>query len=164
MILLKTLRKNIDIYIYSIISTNPKINKDNISIIIKIKTERILILYILFSFIVLALYLLSISLLSQYSFNPIFTIRNQLKKLEINLGYNKNFILEEDKIEAPNKEIVQLKEIYEFMRKILIIKNAFEKENYLKKHNIEFYDIIKDIKKKYRYIHIFNNFNKSKNK
>ena len=144
----KSLRKSIDIYIYSIISTNPKINKDNISIIIKIKTERILILYILFSFIVLALYLLSISLLSQYSFNPIFTIRNQLKKLEINLGYNKNFILEEDKIEAPNKEIVQLKEIYEFMRKILIIKNAFEKENYLKNHNIEFYDIIKDIKKK----------------
>ena len=98
------MRKSIDIYIYSIISTNPKINKGKLSTIIEIKT--------------------------------------------INLGYNKNFILSKDKIEAPNKEIVEIKEIYEFMRKILIIKNAFEKENYLKKHNIEFYDIIKDIKKK----------------
>ena len=142
------MRKSIDIYIYSIISTNPKINKGKLSTIIEIKTVRILILYSLFSFIVLALYLLAISLLSQYSFNQIFTIRNHLKKLEINLGYNKNFILSKDKIEAPNKEIVEIKEIYEFMRKILIIKNAFEKENYLKKHNIEFYDIIKDIKKK----------------
>ena len=59
-----------------------------------------------------------------------------------------NFILEEDKTIAPNKEIAELKEIYELMRKIQIIKNAFEKENYLKKHNVEFYNLTNDIKKK----------------
>ena len=143
-----TLRKNIDIYIYSIISTNPKLNKEKLTTIMRIKTIRIMLFYILMSFIVLALYLLAISLISQYSLNPIYEIRNQLQKLEITMGYNKNFILEQDKIKAPNKEIAELKEIYEFMRKILIIKNAFEKENYLKKHNVEFYNLTKDIKKK----------------
>ena len=34
------------------------------------------------------------------------------------------------------------------MRKILIIKQAFEKENYLDKHNLEFYNLVMDIKKK----------------
>ena len=80
------------------------------------------------SFIVLALYLLAISLISQYSLNPIYEIRNQLQKLEITMGYNKNFILEQDKIKAPNKEIAELKEIYEFMRKIQIIKKFLKKK------------------------------------
>ena len=84
--------------------------------------------------------------MSQNSFNPIYDIQKQLKKLEISM--KNNFILEEDKTIAPNKEIAELKEIYELMRKIQIIKNAFEKENYLKKHNVEFYNLTKDIKKK----------------
>ena len=61
------MRKSIDIYIYSIISTNPNINKGKLTTIIEIKTIRILILYCLFSFIVFSLYLLAISLLSKYS-------------------------------------------------------------------------------------------------
>ena len=143
-----SIRKNIDIYIYSIISINPKLNKEKLTTIIKIKTVRILIFYLLMSFIVFALYLLAISLISQYSFNPIYEIRNQLKNLEIKIGNKKSFNLEEDKINSPNKEISELKGIYELMRKILMIKNAFEKENYLKKHNLEFYNLTKDINKK----------------
>ena len=140
-------RRTIDIYIYSIIATNPKLNKDKLSSIIKIKITRLLCFYTLMTFIDFCFYLLVISLLSQYSLNPIYEIRNQLRKLEINVENNKDIVLIEDKIKSPNKEIAQLKEIYEFMRKIIIIKNAFEKENYLKKHNLEFYNLTKDIQK-----------------
>ena len=42
-----TLRKNIDIYIYSIISTNPKLNKEKLTTIMRIKTIRIMLFYIL---------------------------------------------------------------------------------------------------------------------
>ena len=141
------LKKMIDIYIYSIIATNPNLNKDKLSSIINIKIIRLLCFYILMTFIDFCIYLLAISLLSQFSLNPIYEIRNQLRKLEINVKNNKDIVLIEDKIKSPNKEIAELKEIYEFMRKIIIIKNAFEKENYLKKHNLEFYNLTKDIKK-----------------
>ena len=142
------LRKNIDLFIYSIISTNPKINEKKMLKIMSIKRIRIVLFYTLMSFVILSLYLLSISLLSQYSLDPIYEIQSQLKKLEISMGNKRNLMLEEDKIKAPNREIAELKEIYEFMRKILMIKNAFEKENYLKKHNVEFYNLTKDIKKR----------------
>ena len=142
------IRKYIDLFIYTIISINPKLNKEKLTTIMRIKAVRTLLFYLLMSFIVFALYLLAISLISQYSLNPIYDIRNQLKKLEITMGNKKNFNLEEDKIYAPNKEINELKGIYELMRKILMIKNAFEKENYLKKHNLEFYNLTKDINKK----------------
>ena len=141
------IKKFIDIYIYAIISTNPKLNEDKIVTIVQIKRIRIILFYSLMSFIVLCFYVLVISLISQHSLNPIYDIQNQLKKLEITMN-KKNFMLEEDKTKAPNKEISELKEIYEFMRKIQIIKNAFEKENYLKKHDVEFYNLTKDIKKK----------------
>jgi hypothetical protein len=93
-------------------------------------------------------YLLLISLISQYSLKSINEIIAELKKAEINSGGGKHYILEEDKIMAPNKEMSELKAIYETMRKILIIKQAFEKEYYLDKHNLEFYNLVRDIKKK----------------
>ena len=143
-----SIKSFIDMYIYSIISTNPKINEEKLVTIVQIKRIRIVLFYTLMSFVVFCLYVLVISLISQNSLNPIHDIQNQLKKLEITIGSKKNFILEEDKIKSPNKEIAELKEIYEFMRKIQIVKNAFEKENYLKKHEVEFYNLTKDIKKK----------------
>jgi len=88
------------------------------------------------SFIVLSFYLLIINITAQKSLNPIYEIQNQLEKLEINLTYkNNNFLLEENNIRIYNKEMAELKEIYELMRKIDLIKNTFEKENYLKKHS-----------------------------
>ena len=136
-----SIRKNIDMYIYAIISTNPKINEEKILTIIRLKRIRLILFYSLMSFIVLCFYALAINLISQHSLYPIYDIQNQLKKLEITMN-KKNFMLEEDKINSPNKEIAELKEIFEFMRKIQIIKNAFEKENYLKKHDVEFYNLI----------------------
>ena len=140
----KPILKNIDMHVYSIISTNPTTNKENL--MVTLKRIRFILLFSLLIFIILFLYILFISLMLQYSFNPIYDIHKQLKKLEITM--KNNFILEENKTIAPNKEISELKEIYELMRKIQIIKNVFEKENYLKKHNVEFYNLIKDIKKK----------------
>jgi NADH:ubiquinone oxidoreductase subunit E len=60
-----------------------------------------------------------------------------------------DLVLEELEITENNKEILELKEIYDLMKNILIIKNSFEKENYLKEHNIEFYNVIKGIKTRY---------------
>ena len=138
----------IDIYIYSIIATNPNINKEKMKKIINIKIERVILLFTFLTSIILCLYLLLISLISQYSLKSINEIIAELKKAEINSGGGKHYDLEEDKIMAPNKEMNDLKMIYETMRKILIIKQAFEKEYYLDKHNLEFYNLVMDIKKK----------------
>ena len=145
----KPIKNNIELYIYSVISANPKLNEDKLKTILKIKMIRLLLFYTLMSFIVLSFYLLIINITAQKSLNPIYEIQNQLEKLEINLTYkNNNFLLEENNIRIYNKEMAELKEIYELMRKIDLIKNTFEKENYLKKHSLEFYNLIKDIKKK----------------
>ena len=132
--------------VYSIISKNSETNREKLLFFVRLKRIRYILFCALISFIILCFYILLISLISQYFFNPIYDIQKQLKKLEITK--KNNFILEEDKTNATNKEIIELKEIYGLMRKIQIIKNAFEKENYLKKHNVEFYNLIKDIKKK----------------
>ena len=138
--------KNLDMSVYSIISKNSETNREKLLAIVRLKRIRYILFCALISFIILCFYILLISLISQYFFNPIYDIQKQSKKLEITK--KNNFILEEDKTNATNKEIIELKEIYGLMRKIQIIKNAFEKENYLKKHNVEFYNLIKDIKKK----------------
>ena len=142
------LEKNLELFIYSIISTNPKINRDKLLEIIKIKKERVILLFTFLTVIILCLYLLIISLISQSSLKSINEIITLLKKAEINSGGGKNYVLEEDKTSAPNKEMLELKMIYEAMRKILIIKQAFEKEYYLDKHNLEFYNLVRDIKKR----------------
>ena len=143
------LENHINLYIYSIISTNPKLNEDKLSSIMRIKMIRTIILYTLLSFIVLAFYLLFISLFSQYSFNPINYIANHLTKLNMTNKNKNDLVLEEIEIKGNNKEISELKEIYNLMKNILIIKNSFEKENYLKEHNVEFYNVIKGIKTSY---------------
>ena len=139
---------DLDLYIYSIIATNPQINNKKMLKIINIKIERVILLFTFLTIIIMCFYLLLISLISQYSLKSINEIIAELKKAEINSGGGKHYILEEDKIMAPNKEMSELKAIYETMRKILIIKQAFEKEYYLDKHNLEFYNLVRDIKKK----------------
>ena len=139
---------DLDLYIYSIIATNPNINQAKMLRIINIKIERVILLFTFLTIIIMCFYLLLISLISQYSLKSINEIIAELKKAEINSGGGKHYILEEDKIMAPNKEMSELKAIYETMRKILIIKQAFEKEYYLDKHNLEFYNLVRDIKKK----------------
>ena len=143
------LEKHLNLYIFSIISTNPKLNEEKLSAIMKIKMIRIILLYTLFSFIVISIYLLLICLFSQYSFSPINNIVNHLSKLEMTNKDRSDLVLEEKGITETNKEISELKEIYNLMKNILVIKNSFEKENYLKEHNYEFYNVIKGIKTRY---------------
>ena len=143
-----TLGRNIEIYIYSIIQTNPKLNKEKMMKIINIKIERVVLLFTFLTVIILCFYLLIINLISQHSLKSINEIIGLLKKAEITSGDGKNYILEEDKLSAPNAEMADLKMIYETMRKILIIKQAFEKEYFLDKHNLEFYNLVRDIKKR----------------
>ena len=140
--------KNLDLYIYSIISTNPTINREKLMKIINIKIERSILLFTFLTIIILSFYLLLISIISNRSLKSINEIIIELKRAEISSGGGKNYILEEDKIPAPNAEMLELKTIYETMRKILIIKQAFDKEYYLVKHNVEFYNLVIDIKKK----------------
>ena len=143
-----SMERNLDLFIYSIISTNPSINNNKIMKIINIKIERVILLFTFFTLIILSFFLLLISVISNRSLKSINEIIIELKKAEISSGGGKNYILEEDKIPAPNAEMLELKNIYETMRKILIIKQAFEKEYYLDKHNLEFYNLVMDIKKK----------------
>ena len=144
----QTFERNLDVYIYSIIATNPKLNKDKLLKIINIKIERLIILFTFLTLIILCFYLLIVNLISQYTLRSINEIINLLKTAEINSGGGQHYVLEEDKKDAPNEEMLELKLIYEAMRKILIIKQAFEKEYYLDKHNLEFYNLVKDIKKR----------------
>ena len=43
--------------------------------------------------------------------------------------------------------MLELKNIYETMRKTLIIKQVFNEESYLNKHNLEFYNLVHNIDK-----------------
>ena len=72
-------------------------------------------------------------------------IINELENLNINYNTKKFYSLEEDKVFGTNKEMFELKYIYETMRRALIIRQAFEKENYLERHHLEFLNLIQNI-------------------
>ena len=139
---------NCNLYVYSIIATNPYANNDVISVILRIKIERTIILFFFLTVIIMSFYILLIDIISGFSLNPIDKIINKLKNININNDSKKFNTLEEDKVIAPNKEISELKNIYETMRKSLIIKQVFDKEYFLDKHKLEFYHLVQDIDKK----------------
>ena len=139
---------DLNIYIYSIISTNPYYNNKVISTILRIKLERTIILFFFLTLIIIIFFILLINLLSEISLNPINKIINKLKKINFNNDSKNFYSLEEDKIFASNKEMLELKKIYETMRKTIIIKQVFTKENFLDNHNLEFYNLVRDIDKR----------------
>ena len=135
------------IFIFSVIASNPKSNKSKIIKIVRIKLIRTLILFIFLTIIILSVFFILINLISEYSLYPINDIFNKIKKININNFKKNNFILEEDNIIPPNKEMRDLKEVYKTMRTTYLIKQAFGIENYLDKHNKEFYNLIQEIDK-----------------
>ena len=143
-----TANLDLNIYIYSIISTNPYLNNRLITIILRLKIERTIILFFFLTFIIIIFFILLIYLLSDFSLNPINEILKKMQKMNFNNNSHNFHQLEEDKIIAPNKEMHELKNIYETMRKTLIIKQAFNKEFFLDKHNLEFYNLVQDIDKR----------------
>ena len=139
---------NINITSYAIISINPDYNHKLITTILRIKIERTIILFFFLTIIIMCFYILILNFLSEFSLNPINKIIGELKQINITNDSKKFNTLKEDKIMAINKEMFHLKHIYEIMRKSLIIKQVFEKEYFLEKHNLEFYNLVQDIDKK----------------
>ena len=142
------INKSFDLYAYSIIATNPFINTNMIYTILNIKIERSFILFLLLTIAIFCFYIILINLISEYSLNKIDKIISELKNLEIDSNMEEYYTLPEDKIGSPNKELYNIKNIYEVMRTVLIIKQVFENENYLDKHNSEFYNLVQNISKK----------------
>ena len=142
--------RNLGFYTYTIISTNPKTNKNKMNTLIVIKGERAFILFLLTSLVIFFSYIYLINIISENSLNSINKIKNQLtlKSFELKSNRNEYRSLNENKEISLNKEISRIKNIYEIMRKILIIKLAFNDENYLAKHNVEFYNMVQNISKK----------------
>ena len=139
---------NSNIISFSIISINPYYNNNLISTILRIKIERTIILFFFLTVIIMSLFIILISFLSEISLNPINKIIGELKQINIINNSKKFSIFKQDKISGFNKEMLQLKNIFEIMRKSLIIKQVFEKEYFLEKHNLEFYNLVQDIDKR----------------
>ena len=139
---------NFDLFLYSIISTNPKMNKEDIHTILLIKIIRVTALYILMTLIIVFFFIIFINILSEYSFNSVEKLIEHMNNIEINEDKKEIINLKEEKSWTANNEMAKLKDIYELMRRSLLIKQAFEKENFLKINNLELYNLVQDIKKK----------------
>ena len=139
---------NLDIFIFSILSTNPTSNIEKIFTILNIKLVRTITLFFFLTTIIISFFLLLISVISEYFLNTTNEIINELKTTNINFNSQKCYVLNEDKISFYNKEMSELKSLYTLMINALIIKQAFEKENYLEKNNLEFYNLVQNIERK----------------
>ena len=139
---------NFNIYTFSILSTNPGSINYKISIILNIKLARTIALFFCSTIILAGFFIVIIKIITEYFFNPTNEIIKELKNNIINSNSQKFYHFSEDKISAPNKEMSELKNIINMMKKLFIVKQAFEKENYLEKNNIEFYNLVQDIQNK----------------
>ena len=137
-----------DLFIFSITSTNPKINADNINSILSIKLLRITFFYIMLSFIIFCFFILFIKMISEYSFDFIKELINEINSIEIDDDKKEINYIKENKNFLPNDEMIKLNKVYELIRKSLIIKHSFNKELFLHRHHLEFYTLIQDIKRK----------------
>ena len=135
-----------DLFIFSIVSTNPKLNKDKINSILNSKIERIIIFYFFITVIIFCFFILFINIISEYSFKSVNILIESINKINIDEEKREINFLEEDKSFTANNEMLNLKGFYEAMRKSLIIKQAFTNELYLKKNSLDFYNLIQDLK------------------
>lgn len=136
------------LYIYSIIYTNPETNRRDIKSILLIKLIRIIILYLFLIFIIISLLFIFINLFSSYSFDNINNLINSMEELTADDKKGKINLLNELKSWRANDEMTKLNDIYDLIRKSLIIKEAFDDEKYIQKNKIDFYLMVQDIKNK----------------
>ena len=139
---------NFNMYIFTILSTNPASNNLKIATILKFKLMRTISLFFFSTVILVSFFILIIKLISEHLLNPANEIINELKNNKINFNSQKCCLLTDDKISTPNKEMSELKYIFNIMKNSIIIKQAFEKGNYLEKNNLEFYNLVQDIQNK----------------
>ena len=72
-----------DLFIYTIISTNPEINRNVIKTILLIKLIRLICYYFFVTFIIFSFFILFINIISEYSFDSINQIINDINNIEI---------------------------------------------------------------------------------
>lgn len=113
---------NFNIYIFSILSTNPASINYKISIILNIKLVRTIVLFFSSIIILICFFNVLIRIIIEYFFNPTNNIIKELKNNIINSNSQKYYLFNEDKISAPNKEMKELKNILNMMKKLFIIK------------------------------------------
>ena len=135
-------------YIYSIIYSNPKTNKKDIRVILFIKLFRFILLNLFLTSIILTIFFVIIDCFSDYSFDNINNINKSMNQITINENLGKINLLKENKGLKANKEMINISQIYDLMRNSLIIKEVFDNELFLKKHQILFYYLVKEIKDK----------------
>ena len=135
-----------NLFIYTILKKNPEINKSKINKMLVAKLTRIIIFYFFITVIIFCFFILFLNIISEYSFKSVNILIEDINKINIDDEKREISYLEEDKSFTANNEMVNLKGLYETMRNSLIIKQVFEKEMYLRKHNIEFYKLIQDLK------------------
>jgi len=138
---------NFNMYIFSILSTNPASNKLKIGIILNLKLMRTVALFFFSTIILISFFLLIINLISQYFLKPTNEIIRELKNNTNNFNSQK-CQFNDVQISTPNKEMIEIKYIFDIMKKSFIIKQVFEKENYLENNNLEFLNLIQDIQNK----------------
>jgi hypothetical protein len=139
---------NFNMYIFSIHYSNPASNNSKVSTILVFKLIRTIVLFFFTTIIFISFFLLIINLILQNFLNPTNEIIRELKTNTNNFNCQKCCLFNDDQISISNKEMSELKYIFNMMKKSFIIKQAFEKENYLEKNNLEFYNLVQDIKNK----------------
>ena len=136
------------LFIYSIIYINPKINRIVIGAILKYKIIRIIFFYLLMTLVIICCFILFINRVSIHSFSYIDNIINYLNKIKVNENQKTLNISEENKNKIPNKEMIILNDIYELIRKSLIIKESFNNGIYSNNLENELYKISQEINDK----------------
>ena len=137
-----------NLFIYSIVYINPETNRKDMKLLLHIKITRVIFFYILFSFIIIIFYNIIIDCFSSYSFDNINKVLKSIEKLSLNENIEKIYLFEENKERTANKEMMDINNIYNFIRNVLIIKESFDNELFMKKHIIEFYQITQTINNK----------------
>ena len=136
------------LYIYSIIYSNPKTNKKDIGVILYIKLLRFILFNLFLTSIIFTIFFVIINYCSDCSFDNINNINKLMNQITINENLGKINILTENKGLKANKEMMNISQMYDLLRNSLIIKEVFDNELFLKKYQIFFYYLVKEIKDK----------------
>ena len=137
-----------NLFIYSVVLINPEKNRRDMKSLLYIKLARMISFYILISVLIAIFYYIIINFFSSYSFDTINNINNSMEKLNINEETGKIYLFEENKEWKANKEMMDINYLFNFIRNSLIIKESFDNELFMRKHKIELFKIVQEIKNK----------------
>ena len=137
-----------DLFIYSITYTYPEMNRRDMYMLIKIKLMRITLFFIFFTLVIFCFFILFINIFSEYSFQSIIYLTNNMEQITIIEGIGKINLLKLNKSFHPNNEMQNLDSIYQLLNNSFMITEIFENENFFKKNIVELSTLLDSIKKK----------------